>query len=131
MSQNIINELTTALEDMKSRFESCIEGGNGELDGDREAIAQAEAVLLKAKEHSGITPTSGLVKYQYVTISEHLGADLHTVELTEELLAAHDGDALEAAKEMHGYHEADSIFSVGDARNVAEYILSATKPSTN
>jgi hypothetical protein len=64
----------------------------------------------------------------FVTISEHLGANIEAMpaDITKKDLAAHDGDALEAFKEYHGYNEADCIFSVEDAREIAFYILDNT-----
>lgn len=42
-------ELLDSLKDMLSRFRSCIAQGNGEIEGDREAIAKAEAIIAKVK----------------------------------------------------------------------------------
>lgn len=69
-------------------------------------------------------------EYTFVTISEHLGADVHIVEIEADDLARHDGDALEAAKAGHGYNDADSIFCVEDARALAFYILEKTGGDT-
>lgn len=65
-------------------------------------------------------------EFTFVTISEHLGANVHIVEIEADDLERHDGDALEAAKEGHGYNDADAIFSVYDARELAGYILENT-----
>lgn len=65
-----------------------------------------------------------------ITISEHLGADVQTIELDAEHLAEHDDDTLEAAKELIGYSDADSIFCVEDARALAFYILEKTGGDT-
>jgi hypothetical protein len=43
------NELRQALEDILSRFESCISGGNGELEGDEPAITHAKQAIAKSK----------------------------------------------------------------------------------
>lgn len=64
--------------------------------------------------------------FTYVAISEHLGAEVHTLAIEAEDLAAHDGDELEAAKEYHGYNDADCIFDVDTARAAALYILEQT-----
>ena len=56
MSDGDIAELVQSLKDVLSRFRSCIAGGNGEIEGDREAIAQAEALLVKAKGQNGANP---------------------------------------------------------------------------
>jgi hypothetical protein len=43
------DELRKALEDILSRFESCISGGNGELEGDEPAIIYAKQAIAKSK----------------------------------------------------------------------------------
>ena len=43
------DELRKALEDILSRFESCISGGNGELEGDEPAIINAKQAIAKSK----------------------------------------------------------------------------------
>lgn len=64
----------------------------------------------------------------FVTISEHLGAEVHPMpeDVTPEDIARHDDDELEAFKEAWGYNDADCIFSVEDARAAALYILEQT-----
>jgi hypothetical protein len=44
---DLIQELVASLKDILSRFESCIGGGNGEIEGDKEAIAVAKEALAK------------------------------------------------------------------------------------
>jgi hypothetical protein len=46
----IITRLIAAAEDMIERLESCIADGNGELEDDRPAIADARAAIAAAKE---------------------------------------------------------------------------------
>lgn len=43
------DELAESLTDILARFESCISGGNGQLEDDAPAIAKAKAALLNAK----------------------------------------------------------------------------------
>jgi hypothetical protein len=65
---------------------------------------------------------------KFVTISEHLGANIEEMpaDVTPEDIAAHDGDELGVFKAHHGYNDADCIFSVEDARDIAFYILEQT-----
>jgi hypothetical protein len=44
---NLVSALTVSLRDILSRFCSCIAQGNGEIEGDREAIAHADSLLTK------------------------------------------------------------------------------------
>jgi len=45
LQSNEIRNLSASLKDVLSRFRSCIAQGNGEIDGDREAIVRAETLL--------------------------------------------------------------------------------------
>ena len=42
-------ELLTVLKDMLYRFHSCIADGNGEIEGDKEAMMEARAIIAKTK----------------------------------------------------------------------------------
>lgn len=42
-------ELAASLRDILGRFQSCIAQGNGEIDGDAEAVERARAVLAKTE----------------------------------------------------------------------------------
>lgn len=42
-------ELLGALKDIRSRFASCIAQGNGEIAGDKEALARADSAIAKAE----------------------------------------------------------------------------------
>ena len=46
-TQDAAPELLESLRDVLSRFRSCIAGGNGEIEGDREAIERANAVIAR------------------------------------------------------------------------------------
>lgn len=45
----INTELLMAAKDMLSRFQSCIGGGNGEIDGDGDAIKLMQQIISKAE----------------------------------------------------------------------------------
>ena len=53
----IITRLIAATEDMIERLESCIGDGNGELEDDRPAIAEAREAVAEAKE--ALFPVAG------------------------------------------------------------------------
>jgi len=46
-TQDAAPELLDSLRDVLSRFRSCIAGGNGEIEGDREAIERANALIAR------------------------------------------------------------------------------------
>ena len=46
-TQDAAPELLESLRDVLSRFRSCIAGGNGEIEGDREAIERANALIAR------------------------------------------------------------------------------------
>lgn len=54
-----IQELTTSLKEVTRLFKSCIADGNGELEGDREAIARAEALIKKHERPVTTSKTKG------------------------------------------------------------------------
>ena len=49
MQEGGIANLAESLKDILSRFRSCIAQGNGEIEGDKEAIARAEMLLVRNK----------------------------------------------------------------------------------
>jgi hypothetical protein len=50
MSEGGIAELVESLNDVLSRFHSCIADGNGKIAGDEKAMARAGAILDKVKK---------------------------------------------------------------------------------
>jgi hypothetical protein len=49
MQDGGVAELHDCLKDVLSRFRSCIAQSNGEIEGDKDAIARAEAIIAKVK----------------------------------------------------------------------------------